>query len=257
MDKEEEDLVSELVPNNPVPSDLPATPPALPQARASILRTWLKAITRPSEKTYAAIAALPGARAGMAFVWVFLAALLEMVVYLLVLAPVQRDLQQALAGTHTVLPGATTSLLAVLCGAPVAAAAMLLWFMASSGIIHLVARAFSGKAAYGQWAYTMAAIFVPTALVSTVLLAFEALGTTAALCMGGLSLLLALYVIVIQVVAIKAVEQIGWGGAVVSILVLPALLICLSCAVIGVLMLMGPSIGNVFSSINQSLQTVP
>ncbi len=249
--------MSELAPSDPSPADLPTTPPPLPSPPMPIFRTWLKALTSPSARTYAEIAASPGAKASTAFLWVFLAALLEMIVYFLVVGPLQEDMQQALAGSHTVLARPAISPLEVVCGAPIVAVFMLLWFMASSGVMHLIARAFSAKAAYLQWAYTMSAIFVPTALISTVLLAFEALGRTVALCMGGLSLLLALYVVVIQVIAIKAVEQISWAGAVVSIIAIPAILICLSCAVIGVLMLMGPSIGTVFSSINQSLPTVP
>lgn len=246
--------MSELIPNSPSPNELPSIPPTPP---ASILETWLKAVTRPSEQTYRAIAASPSASLGRALLWVFVAALPEMIVYFLVQGSLQSDMQQATGGSGALLPSGGVSPLLVVCGAPAAAAAMLLSFLVSSGITHGVAHLFSGRGTYGQWAYAMSAIFVPMALVSTVLLAFQALGTAVALCMAAISMILALYVIVLQVIAIKAVQQISWGGAVVSIIAIPALLFCISCAIIGVLMLMGPAIGNVFSSINQSLQTVP
>ncbi len=249
--------MSDLLPNTPIPSELPETP-ALPTSQApSLLQTWLRALTRPSEQTYSAIAASPRANLGMALLWVFLAALLEMIVYFLVLGPVQNEMEQALSGSHSVLPFGGLSLLTVACGAPIAAGGMLVGFLFSSGLTHVIARAFSGKATYGQWAYTMSAMFAPTALISSVLLALEALGTTVALCMGVLSLVFSLYVIVLEVIAIRAVHQISWGGAVVSIIAIPTLLLFIACAVIAVLMLLGPAIGNTFSAINQSLNTVP
>ncbi len=249
--------MSDLVPSEPAPVEAPAAPALPPAPPASIVQTWLNALTRPSEQTYAAIATSPSAKVGTALLWVFLAALLEMIVYVLVLGPLQRDMQQSLGGPQGLLPSSGISPLLVVCGAPILAVVMLIAFLFSSGLTHGVSHLFSGRATYGQWAYTMGAIFVPTALISTVLLAFEALGRTVALCMGGISLLLALYVIVLEIIAIKAVQQIGWGGAVVSIVAVPALLFCISCAAIVVLMLLGPDIASVFSTINQSLQTVP
>ena len=39
----------------------------------SLVETWIAAVTKPNEGTFAQIAAQPGATAGKAFLWVFLA----------------------------------------------------------------------------------------------------------------------------------------------------------------------------------------
>lgn len=125
------------------------------------------------------------------------------------------------------------------------------------GIVHLITRAFNGRATFDRLAYTMAAIIVPVNLIGAVLSLLAAIPLIG-LCFVLISILFSIYVVVLEVIAVKAVEQIGGGQAAVSVLALPIVLgVCVACALIIGLVALGPVIGNVFSSINQSLQGVP
>jgi hypothetical protein len=106
---------------------------------------------------------------------------------------------------------------------------------------------------FDKLAYASAAISVPFSLLTGVLTLFAAIPFVG-LCTGIISLLLSFYVLFLQITAVKAVNRFGWGAAIGTVL-LPVLVIgffC-GCLVIGGLTLLGPTIGDVFSSINQSL----
>jgi hypothetical protein len=63
-----------------------------------------------------------------------------------------------------------------------------------------------------------------------------------------------LYILVLQIMAVKGVNQFGWGPAIGSLFI-PAIAILLVCccaaAIVGALT--GAALGNIFSTINQSL----
>jgi hypothetical protein len=74
------------------------------------------------------------------------------------------------------------------------------------------------------------------------------------LCFGGLSLLAALYVIVLQVMAVKAVNQFDWGKAAASLL-LPffGILCCILAVVFGLATLLGPQLQEILNQIDPNL----
>jgi hypothetical protein len=244
---------------------LAAPPPVEPAAPRSIFQIWVDALTKPNRRNYAEIASLPQASAATAFVWVFLATLLEFFVSSLVGqvgGEAQRQLFQRFGlGQNLPVPEFGSRTLQLLCGAPIIAVVVTLWFAVMIGVVHLIARAFGGTGTYDRMAYVFAAIFVPTALIATVVAVLQAIpvvGFAVALCFIPLSLALSIYVIVIEVIATMAVYGIGGGSATVAVLALPIVLgVCCACALIIGLAALGPMIGNVFSSINNSLQGVP
>jgi hypothetical protein len=68
---------------------------------------------------------------------------------------------------------------------------------------------------------------------------------------GLLSLVVSIYGLFLTITAVKGVNQFGWGQAVGSVLLPWLVVVCLcSCIVIGSLTLLGPAIGDVFSTIN-------
>jgi hypothetical protein len=71
---------------------------------------------------------------------------------------------------------------------------------------------------------------------------------------GLIGFALSIYILVLEVFAVKAVNNLDTGKAVGAVL-LPGLgvFLIVCCCIIGGLMLMGPVIGDVFDSINQSL----
>jgi hypothetical protein len=72
------------------------------------------------------------------------------------------------------------------------------------------------------------------------------------------SLIGVLYVIALEVMAVKGVNQFGWGPALGSYF-LPFLVLvcCFAIGVIGILRAAGPGINEIFNSIQQSLTPVP
>jgi hypothetical protein len=243
------------IPNQP----LPPPPPMEPSARPSMVQMWVDALTKPYQRTYEAIAHAPQASATNAFIWVFIAALVQFFISFLVSGATQRNLLRDFGGGQNLpLPGlGPRTLLTVVCGAPIGAVVAVLFFALFVGIMHLIARAFGGRATYDQLAFAIAAITVPINFIGAALSLLAAIPFIG-LCFGILAGLLGIYAIVLEVIAVMGVEQIGVGGALVSTLVLPVVVcLCVACAVIVGLAALGPVIGNVFSSINNSLQGVP
>lgn len=112
---------------------------------------------------------------------------------------------------------------------------------------------FGGRGTNDQLVYTLSAILTPYLIISGLLTLLTAIPYVG-FCFGLISLLAAIYILVLEVMAVKAVNQFGWGPAIGSLLI-PALVIGFLCACLvgGALLLLGPAVGNVFSSINQSL----
>lgn len=148
---------------------------------------------------------------------------------------------------------AIVSVLISICLAPVVGGITVLFFALGTAITQWIAKLFNGLGTYDKLLYAFAAITVPFTLVSSVLSLFTAIPFLGA-CFGLLSLGLAIYVIVLQIMAVKGVNRFGWGPAVGSVLIPAAVIFTLCCCVIfGLSMLLGPVIGDVFNQINQSL----
>ena len=229
--------------------------PMMPAAGPDpIYKIWIDALTKPNEGTYASLAAAPGAKANTAFLWVFLAALMNSIVVVLVQGALMTNFMQTFGedlGSFGV--GFGTSIVTAICGAPLGAAVFVLFFAISVGIYQWIAGMFGGKGSFGQLAYVLDAITAPYLLISSLFTLLTAIPFVG-FCFGAIAGLLGLYILVLEFMAVKGVNQFGWGPAIGSIL-LPGLVVGFVCAclVIGSLTLLGPVIGDVFSSINESL----
>lgn len=219
-------------------------------------QTWLKALTRPNEQNFAEMALSAGANPNKAYLWVFLTNLVNMVVALALQGVNMRQMREFLppeASQYFSQPAGGVGVVGVLCGAPVSAALSVLFFALGVAIIQWIAKMFGGQGDYGKLVYVMGAITAPIALVSAVLTLLAAIPFIGVL-FGLVSMVVGLYTLFLNITAVKGVNQFGWGPAIGSVL-LPAvvvfLLVC--CCVVAALMLMGPMIGDVFSTINQSL----
>jgi hypothetical protein len=227
----------------------------------SLMDTWISAVTKPNESTFAQIAAQPGATGAKAFLWVFLASLLTSFASLIAQAVgfggqmnmFQEFLPPELASEFPVGAAPSLGIGTVICGAPVAALLGVLGFAIGVGLIQWVATLFGGTGSFDKLAYSFSAIMVPVSVVSAVLTLVGIIPIIGILT-GLISFGLGVYAIVLQVLAVKAVNGLDTGRAVGAVL-LPGLVIFLviCCCVIGGLALLGPAIGEVFESINQSL----
>lgn len=230
-------------------NDLPLDP-----APGSFVQTWVRALTRPREATYAVIASSPRAKAGTAFLWVFLCSLAPALASVLVRGgQLTQQLAQAGVDTEQLGGGFGAALVNLLCITPFVALAGVLGFIIGTALVNWVAKMFGGSGSYGQLAYTLGAITAPGLLVSAIL-TLPAAVPFLGLCVAGLSALFSLYLVVLQVIAIKGVHRFGWGAA-IGAYVIPGLalaLICF-CAAAILISITGLALGDVFSTINQSL----
>lgn len=221
--------------------------------------TWMDAITKPSEGTFAALSERPEAQTNnRAFTWVFLAGtvaaiitgILQAILQAAGFAPQMPGISQFVDAAPQ---GVAASLGIALCTSPISGGFAVLFFAIFVGIIQWVARMFGGTGTFSRLAYPMAAIAVPVSLVSSVITPFSTIGTVG-LCFSGISLLLGFYGIALQLMAVKGVNRFGWGQAAGSYF-LPLLGLCLVCFCItfGLASVFGLAFGDIFNQINQSI----
>ena len=226
----------------------------------SMVETWTAAVTRPNEGTYSQIAAQPGATTSKAFLWVFVASILTSLTSLIAQAVsfggqsmFRQLLPPEIARELPIGSSPAIGFGVVICGAPVGAILAVIGFAIATGLIQWVAKLFGGTGSFEKLAYTFSAISVPFSVVTAVLTIIGIIPIIGILT-GLISFALSIYVIVLEVLAVKAVHGLDTGKAAGSVL-LPALVffIFICCCVIVGVALMGPVIGDVFDSINQSL----
>jgi hypothetical protein len=227
--------------------------PMVPDGGTSFFNTWMDALTKPREATFAAIAASPKARATTAYLWVFLTYIVSALVAILIQGPMIRS-RLAEAGVTGDLTGSGLGVVALelLCGTPIGAAIGTAFFAIGVALVQWVAKMFGGRGSNDQLAYCFAAIAAPFSLVSSALTLLSAIPFVG-FCFGVIGLAAGIYAVVLQILAVKAVNQFGWGQAIASWLIpgLALFLIC-CCVVVAVSSVMGLAIGNVFSSLGQS-----
>jgi hypothetical protein len=226
----------------------------------SMVQTWTAAMTKPNEGTFARIAAQPGATASKAFLWVFVASILTSLASLIAQAAsfggqsmMRQFLPPELARELPMGAAPSIGFGTVICGAPVGAIFAVIGFAIVTGLIQWVAKMFGGVGSFEKLAYTFSAISVPYSVIAAVL-AILGIIPFVGILTGLIGFALAIYVVVLEVLAVKAVHRLDTGKAAGAVL-LPALVffIIICCCVIAGLALMGPAIAEVFDSINQSL----
>jgi hypothetical protein len=230
----------------------PMLPP--PAGVSAWLSTWREALTRPSDETFARIASSPQAKSTTALLWIFLTSLLSSFLASLVQGVVFRQMMQnSDFGVDPFGGGPASALIATICGAPIAAVILTIVFALFVGVVQLVAKMFGGRGTFDQLAYAIAAIVAPFYLISGALSLLGAIPYVR-FCFGLVGLIALLYVVALAVMAVKGVNQFGWGQAAGSVF-LPVLVVvcCFAVGAIGLVSMAGPRISDIFNSIQQSL----
>ena len=231
---------------------------------AGWFQVWLKAVTKPNEQTFVELTETPDAISKTAFIWVFIAGTVSGIF--------QAILQSIYSATGTMptlpIPGleqympasgggdiasAGITLVTSICLSPVAGLVSVLFFALITAIVQWIAKMFSGTGTFDKLAYAFGAVYVPFSITYGVLSLFSAIPFVGA-CFGIISFGLVVYNIVLQVMAVKGVNRFGWGPALGAVFI-PGLVIGFFCCciVFAGMAVLGPSIGNVFDQINQSL----
>jgi hypothetical protein len=217
---------------------------------------WSKVFTQPKEQTFREITEHPEAKAKAAYIWVFIVGTLSALIsslaqFVITLAGIQQ-----VAPEFGEIPGAagvlgTAGLLGAVCGAPVAGLFSVIGFAFGAAIVHATARFFGGQGSFDRLAYALGAITVPFSLLSGLLTPLNMI-PYAGFCTLPVILALFVYVLFLQVTAIKAVHDFSWGEAAAA-LFLPGILGLMLCGLSFLLFMRmaGPSINEIFQQLQQ------
>ena len=229
------------------PTNTPMLPP--PSGVSEWVSVWREALTRPSEQTFARIGQSPNAKSTTALLWIFLGSLVSSLLALPAQGALMRQMMQNMGLEGQGFPAAGGGLMTVICGAPIGAVVSVVMFAIVVGIVQLLAKMFGGRGTFDQLAYAIAAIVTPFYLVSGLLSLLSAIPYAGA-CFGLLGFAAAIYVLVLEVMAVKGVNQFGWGQAIGSML-LPVVAIgcCISLGIAGIISMLGPEARDIFNSI--------
>ena len=127
-------------------------------------------------------------------------------------------------------------------------------FYLNIGVTFVSALIFGGKGKFVSQAYLESLFIVPLGLISSVFSFASLIPTIGDYVLYILVFGIVIFNLIFVVRTFKVVHRFTTTRAIVAILA-PVLLLLLPICIIGMLMLMGPVIGNVFSTINASLAT--
>lgn len=222
-------------------SNEPVTPEGGPEM--SLVDTWIAAFTKPNEGTFSRIVAQPSATVSKAFLWVFVASLITSFASLIAQAVnfgggmglLRQYLPPEIARDLPLGSAPAFGVGTVICGTPVAAVFAVIGFAIGVALIQWVAKLFGGTGTFEKLAYAFSAITVPYSVVAAVLLIIGIIPFVGILT-GLISFALSIYVIVLEVFAVKAVNRLDTGKAVGAVLlpVLAIFLIVCCCIALGV-----------------------
>ena len=235
-------------------SDQMSNAPRMPDSPTSFVQTWINALIKPSEQTFVEIAASPNAKSTTAYLWVFISALVQFFIVSLVQSTLVRSmLEQQGLGNNLPSGGIGFTLITAVCGAPILAVISVVLFAVIVALVQWIAKMFGGHGTYDQLAYTFAAIGAPFGIVSAVFTLFGAIPYVG-FCFRIVIGLAGLYVLVLEIMAVKGVNPFGWGAAAGPVLnPISALFLVCCCLVFAASTALGAAIGDIFNGIYQSL----
>jgi hypothetical protein len=167
------------------------------------INAWIKAVFAPRDHFRPLIHDTNGSM-NRAYTWIACA---SAVIIMILVALIQQDALFDLEQIYG-FPG-------LLCVVPLGALIGVLLFALITGITHGFAGLLGGKGTYDRLAYVYAAYSAPLLVLMTLLAYTGYL----------LPLILSLYMLVLNVLAIRAVHRLGWSRAALSALWLPGILL--------------------------------
>jgi hypothetical protein len=236
--------------NTPVMPESPGPKP--------FFQVWIDALTKPNESTFAAMVASPSAKATTAYLWVFIGYLVEFFFSSLVQSAAMSSLLSRYGGGSSgAASGFVGRIVTAVCGAPIIALIATLLFAVFVAIVQWIAKMFGGRGTYDQMIYAFASILAPFMIISGVVSLLAAIPFVG-LCFSAILALAGLYAFVLEIMAVKGVNQFGWGAAIGSLLI-PGLVIGFICGcLIGVsVAVFGMAFKDVLQQIQQGIGNSP
>lgn len=217
---------------------------------SGFFQVWIDALTKPTEENYVAITEAPGVSFSTAAIWIFLTSTISFALSAgerLLFGGTGADLAQMFGrGGDSFSGAAGRSPYLLLCFAPLVGVFAIIGLAIGTGLTQWIAGMLGGKGTFNKLAYAVAAFSAPFSLISGLIGGIPIVG----FCLAPVSL----YLIFLQVLAVKAVNRLDWGKAAIAALVVPFLLILVCCCLgFAAGAVLGPALGNVFSQINSGL----
>jgi hypothetical protein len=216
--------------------------PAQSSAPRKWYEIWWAILRHPGKDTFRSILQEPNATYSRGFIWIAVVTLITALVIGLASLPLMRTLPRDSAN-----PYINSGIFVVCLGAEVILAPFLAiaGMAVAAAIYHGIARLFGGLGQWGQLVFCLAAISAPFSLLSAainlVTLPFtvwfpSGISPFVSCCVGPFALALGIYALVLQVIAIDAVENIGTWKSVATIfipvIILVVLTICCSLTIL-------------------------
>jgi hypothetical protein len=188
---------------------------------------WMDVWMHPGEEAFRGILKEQNHSATRGFIWVAVSSLILAVVSAFGYIPLYRTLTSQFGSTPEMqlFAGGTivTSLICALILTPISA---IIGLAISSGIYHLISRLFRSTGNYSDLVFCMAAVTAPAMIIGAILSIpvllfsnFPAIWWLVAIFISILSVIIAVYVIVMNVNAIRGAEQIGTWQAILTIFI--------------------------------------
>jgi hypothetical protein len=224
------------------------------QASLSWWQTMIMAVTQPREATFQRIAFDANASAGRGYLWVFLSSLFSALVLIPASFILNPMFVRALSDLGSRNQGQALLVVTglMICLVPFSGLIAAIGLAIQAALIQICARIFSGQGEYSRLVYAMAAYYAPLGVVSAAINLIPFLG-------GCISIFLSIYLLVLTVLATKAVNRFETTGAAVAAVLLPAVvfIILICCITVGILALLGPAIGDTFQQLAPQFQQLP
>jgi hypothetical protein len=203
-------------------------------------QTWLKALA-PSVQAYEVIAADPDASVGKACLWVFLSSGIMMPFFAWSVG-----LRGGGAPGESMIAGVDRATVVCVCSVSIASGVVgVLGLLLMSGLSHGIASALlGGTGTFVKLTYAFAAYVAPLTIIGAVISVIPFVNY--------LNFLVAIYGIVLSMMAVKAVHRLDWGRAFAFVANWAGLLCCVAVVATTVLTLLGPWIGAMWSDIINS-----
>ncbi len=198
------------------------TLPAQPVSSRKWYEIWRDVWTNPGVEAFWSILKEPDHSATRGFIWIGITSLVLGLISGIVSIPILRSTSSQLP---SILSGGET-VLTTLCTIILAPIFTIIVMIIMTGIYHFVAKLFHGTGNWSDLVFCIAAVVAPASILSSVISVIWAIFSQirvlfflVAIIFGIVAVALAIYNIILYILAIRASENVGTGGAIATVLI--------------------------------------
>jgi hypothetical protein len=198
------------------------TLPAQPVSSRKWYEIWRDVWTNPGVEAFWSILKEPNHSATRGLIWIGVTSLVLGLASAIVSIPVYNSTFSSITGSA----GGGETIITALCTVILTPIFTVISMMIMTGIYHLVAKLFGGNGTWGDLVFCLAAVIAPASVISSVLgivggifSGIQILFFIIAILFGIITIVLIIYNIVLYILAIKASENVGTGGAIATVLI--------------------------------------